>query len=288
MTLGRGACWNVVQTHFLGLEPPRWDFTARTIFNSRVSAHTRELIGKYIYYFGVWEPNLTSWIRRRLAPGDVFIDIGANIGYYSLLAAKLVGDSGKVVAVEALPAIFTMLQHNLKLNHVRNVRAINCAAWDAEEEITIYTQPEDLPGLTTLMPDWAHRWHLEQKSRVNAAPLSAILKPDEFKAARLIKIDVEGAEWRVLCGMKRVMDSCRNDLEVMTEVSSKLLEAEGRTAQDVLRFFADYGFHAYSVENDYEGEGYLRREAPKKPTRIERILSEQADVIFSRIDADCL
>jgi hypothetical protein len=51
----------------------------------------------YIYYFGVWEPNITRWIVRRLASGDMFIDVGANVGYYSLLASKLVGESGSVV-----------------------------------------------------------------------------------------------------------------------------------------------------------------------------------------------
>lgn len=285
---GKQAAWNVVGIHHYGLEPPKWDFTVRTVFGSRISANTREVVGKYIYYFGIWEPNLTYWIERRLAPGDGFIDVGANIGYYTLLASKIVGDTGKVVSVEALPAIFAALQNNLRLNAARNVRAVNCAAWDAEEMLTIYTHPEDLPGQTTVMPGWADEYHLESQSRIQAAPLSAILTAEEFRAARLVKIDTEGAEWHVLSGMKPLMGSCRDDLEIAIEINSKMLAVEGRTPQDVLDFFAGYGFHAYRIENDYLQERYLFREAPQLPRRIERIVSEQTDVIFSRIDAESL
>jgi FkbM family methyltransferase len=286
--LAKETCWSIVLRHFLGLEPPEWSFTVRTIFGSKVSANTRDVIGRYIYYFGVWEPNLTHWIRRRLRPGDGFIDVGANIGYFTLLASRLVGNSGKVVAVEALPAIYAALRQNLKINNAHNVRPVNCAAWDLEEEITIYTEPEGLPGQTTVMPAWAHKWHLENTSRIPAAPLSAILTPEEFSAARLIKIDVEGAEWHALAGMKPLMASCRNDLEIMLEVNSKMLEVDGRTPQDVLDLFEGYGFHAYRIENDYLPERYLHRQAPRAPSRIQQIQCEQTDVIFSRIDAESL
>jgi FkbM family methyltransferase len=288
--LGKRALWSVVMRHFLGLEPPEWDFTVSTVFGSKVTANTRDTICKYIYYFGVWEPNLTHWIRHRLSPGDVFIDVGANIGYFTLLASRLVGDSGKVIAVEALPAIFASLENNLKINGARNVRVVNCAAWDAEEMITIYTQPENLPGQTTVMPAWASKWHLENESQIPAAPLSAILKPEEFRSARLIKIDVEGAEWHALCGMRRLMSTCRDDLEVMIEVDAKMLEAEGRTSQDVLNFFGRYGFHSYRIENDYSANSYLGKNHARRPSRVRGapITSDQTDFIFSRIDADSL
>jgi hypothetical protein len=165
---------------------------------------------------------------------------------------------------------------------------VNCAAWDAEEMLTIYTQSEDLPGQTTVMPGWAEKYHLESRSRVQAAPLSAILTLEEFSTARIVKIDAEGAEWHVLSGMKPLMGSCRDDLEIAIEINSKMLEVEGRTPQDVLDFFAAYGFHAYRIENDYLQERYLYRETPQVPRRIERIVTEQTDVIFSRIDAESL
>jgi FkbM family methyltransferase len=274
--------------HYLGLEPPRWDFTARTIFGSMISGNTREAVGQHIFYFGVWEPNLTHWIRKRLAPGDVFIDVGANIGYFALLASRLVGSSGKVIAVEALPAIFSALQGNLKRNGVHNVRAVNCAAWDREQMIEIYTNAQDLPGQTTVSPAWANQYQLHTQSQVRAAPLSKILDADEIRAARLIKIDVEGAEWQVVCGMKSIMANCREDVEIALEVNRKALEANGRAPQDLVDLFREWGFHPYRVENDYLAERYLYRETPRPPERVQTISGDQADIIFSRVDAPSL
>src|SRR6266545_4932566 len=67
----------------------------------RLLVETDDLIQGYIYLFGVWEPNITDWIRRTLLPGDTFVDVGSNIGYYSTLAARLVGSAGSVVAIDA-------------------------------------------------------------------------------------------------------------------------------------------------------------------------------------------
>jgi FkbM family methyltransferase len=285
---GKRKLWSVVLMHFMGLEPPRWDFTARTIFGSIISGNTRETVGQYIFYFGVWEPNLTHWIRGRLAHGDVFVDVGANIGYFTLLASQLVGDSGKVIAVEALPAIFSALQQNLERNGAHNVRAVNCAAWNCEQTIVIYTNAEDLPGQTTVNSAWADRYDLQTRAQVAAAPLSAILKPEEIKAARLIKIDVEGAEWQVVSGMKSIMANCRDDVEIALEVNRKVLEAAGRTPQDLLDLFREWGFHPYRIENDYLAERYLYREHPRPPKRVREISGDQADIIFSRVDAPSL
>jgi FkbM family methyltransferase len=288
IAFGKKKLWSVVLMHFLGLEPPKWDFSARTIFDATICGNTRDAVGQYIFYFGVWEPNLTHWIQRRVAPGHVFVDIGANIGYFTLLGSRLVGDWGKVIAVEALPAIFSALQRNLEQNGVRNVRAVNCAVWDREQMIAIYTNPEDLPGQTTVSPAWADQYHLQRQFQVSAAPLSAILKPEEIKAARLIKIDVEGAEWQVVSGMRSIMASLRDDVEIVLEVNRKALEVEGRSPQDVLDFFAEWGFHPYRIENDYLAERYLYREPPRPPERVQGISGDQADIIFSRVDAASL
>ena len=288
VAFGKRRLWSVVLMHFLGLEPPRWDFTARTINGSIISANTRDTVGQYIFYFGVWEPNLTHWLRRRLLPGDVFVDVGANVGYFTLLASQLVGDSGKVIAVEAHPAIFASLQLNLRKNRTPNVRAVNCAVWDTEQMITVYTNPEDLPGQTTVSAAWADKYHLQPQSQVSASPLSAILQPEEIKAARVIKIDVEGAEWQVVSGMKSIMTSCRDDVEIALEVNRKALEAEGKTPQNMLDLFREWGFHPYRIENDYLAERYLYREAPRPPKRVREICGDQSDIVFSRIDAASL
>jgi FkbM family methyltransferase len=85
----------------------------------------------------LFEPNLTYFISSVLKPGDVFIDVGANIGYFTMLAAKCVGASGKVYAIEASPSTYDLLIANLRLNEVKNVEAINMAVTDKECHVRI-------------------------------------------------------------------------------------------------------------------------------------------------------
>ena len=79
-------------------------------------AHHSDVLSEWIFYTGAWQPALTAWLRRALAPGDVFVDVGANTGYFALLAAALVQDGGSVVAIEASPATHERLRTNLAPN----------------------------------------------------------------------------------------------------------------------------------------------------------------------------
>ncbi len=263
-------------------------FVARTVFGAKMSGDTVDIIQQYIYYFGVWEPHLTRWIAQRLAPGDTFIDVGANIGYYSLLASAVVGESGAVVALEASPKNFAVLQSNLIRNRVRNVRALNVAVSDSRGVATIFHGPESNAGLTTILEEQARKEGFEFESDVSAAPLSVILQPHEVKTARLIKIDVEGAEWLVAAGMGPLLSSGRADLEIMIEVNPDLLAQQGKQAEDLLRIFLDAGFHAYALENDYSALAYLPPYTPKRPERLRAPIQCETDVIFSRQDMERL
>jgi FkbM family methyltransferase len=281
---GKSAVWGLVSPHLNWLER----FTkARTVFGSTVYVDTRETCGRYIYYFGIWEPYLSRWIQGRLSPGDTFIDIGANVGYYSLLVAKL---GGQVVAIEAAPRTFAILQNNLAANGTANVRVVNVAVWDREDLLTMFVAPDLLASTSTLMPAFADQWQLEGRCQVPTAPLSALLEPEEIKSARLIKIDVEGAEWQVMCGMTSVLENCPRNLEVIIEVTHRILEGEGRNAKEVLAFFTRLGFFAYRIENEYSVESYLTKGTAKRPQRINAIPTDtdQVDLIFSRIDAPSL
>ena len=93
----------LVEPH-LAARPP--EFTARTIHGARLRGDQRWIMPRCIYWFGVWEPLLSAWVESRLRPGDVFVDVGANMGYTSLLAARAVGPGGAVVAFEPAPATF--------------------------------------------------------------------------------------------------------------------------------------------------------------------------------------
>jgi FkbM family methyltransferase len=250
-----------------------------------VSGSTEDLIQRYIYVFGVWEPHLTYWIRDRLKPGDTFVDVGANIGYYTLLAAGCVGQSGWSVAIEASPSIFELLNESLELNNIGSrVRTVNMAASDRDGTLTIYGGPHENRGLTTTVP----HHDLQIETTISAKPLKDILTEGEIAGARLIKIDVEGLEGPVVRGLLPILGSCRKDLEIVLECQAS---PEGENTADIVRQFTDQGFHTYEIVNNYQADSYLEAiGTPQRPRRIDEDakFDHQADLIFSRIDAPSL
>jgi FkbM family methyltransferase len=259
-------------------------FVARTVFGMKIRGDAADIIGQYIYYFGLWEPDITAWVTRRLAPGDVFLDVGANIGYYSLLASRLVGPRGSVVAVEASPATFRALSDNIAMNGVVNVRPVNVAASDRPGRLKLYRGHEHNTGLATVVE--GHGFELE--AEVPAAPLNSILTAGEMRRLRLAKIDVEGAEAQVVAGMGALIEQGRPDLEVIIEINPALLERQGTSTQAVLAPFLRAGYHAYVLANDYSADAYMRRTRDPRATRLHRPLEAPADLALSREDAELL
>ena len=259
-------------------------FVARTVFGMKIRGDVADILGQYIYYFGLWEPDITAWVSRRLAPGDGFLDVGANIGYYSLLASRLVGPGGFVVAVEASPATFRALQDNLAMNGVANVRALNLAASDRAGRLNFYRGPEHFSGLATVVKARG----LEFEAEVSAEPLNSILSTGEMRRLRLVKIDVEGAEAQVVAGMGALIEQGRHDLEVVIEIDPPLLERQGTSAQAVLAPFLRAGYHAYVLSNDYSAYAYMRPTRNPRAARLHGPLEAYADVVLSREDAELL
>jgi FkbM family methyltransferase len=229
----------------------------------------------------VWEPNLTAWIARRLKVGDVFVDVGANIGYFSLLASKLVGETGRVVAIEASPHTFGLLRRNLDLNKAHNVRAVNVAVSDREEILQMFLPPGNDSGRTTVVQSSADQQRFTPGPLVRARPLAAILETREIQTTRLIKIDVEGHEGQVLPSILRMLQSCRADVEVIVEITPSRFQGHRKTSKDLLARFASLGFHFYEIENEYTVGSYLLSKRLQPPTRLANVtFTDQKDLIF--------
>jgi FkbM family methyltransferase len=163
-----------------------------------MAGDSKDLIPAVIDLLGIIEENLSYWFVEQLRPGDVFIDVGAHIGYFSLLASGKVGEFGAVVSIEPSPTTFKSLEKNISLNPaLRNVRAVNLAASDKERVVRIYRGPETSTGLTSMNDRRGNVFEAE----VNSAPLPRILTSSEFQRMRIIKIDVEGAEFQVVEGL---------------------------------------------------------------------------------------
>jgi FkbM family methyltransferase len=246
-----------------------------------VAGNTNDLIQGYLYWFGVWEPNLTDFIMRRMseAPNRVFVDVGANIGYFTTLVSKRYPQSS-IVSIEAFPPTVEKLRLNLERNCVKNVRMIDVAVSDADGIVEFFYAGCFHEGATTTVKGRFQSTALP----VSCKPLSKLLSGDEIAAARLIKIDVEGAELSVINGMVSILPLLPGDCEVIVEISGDSVEGSAF----IFDAFAVHGFHAYELENDYNPLSYLYPQAPRRPQRLSVIPKKQTDVVFSRLDVECL
>ncbi|MFK0117384.1 FkbM family methyltransferase [Streptomyces sp. NPDC090994] len=256
-------------------------------FGARFAVDTTDLIQRYLYLFGVWEPHLTGWLRRRLGPGDTFVDVGANIGVFTVLASRLVGGTGRVVAVEASPAFHGHLLRNLRLNGCANVRAVNSAVADRRERLTFVLASSHNMGANSIVP---YDGPAESVFETEAVPLTELLTDREVAGARVVKIDVEGAEGSVVRGLAPLLGALRPDAEVCVEVTPERMARLGDCAGELMSTFAAAGFHAYRMTNGYTPADFLRalREGPAAPVRWRGPLAGETELVFSRVDAETL
>jgi FkbM family methyltransferase len=251
---------------------------ARTQHGARIPVTTSDLIQRYLYMFGTWEPNLTAWIHSRLRPGDTFIDVGANIGHFSLLAAPLVGPSGRVVAIEASPRFAAILAQIATANGHHNIRVVSGAASATAGELCFYIKDKNnLGGTTSVRP----RTEPPPAFRATAASLPELLSAAELETARIIKIDVEGCEADVIDGLAPHLNRLRPDAELAIEISPRRLARQGRTSAEVIASLRAAGFHCYRIDNSYAASSYTKRDvSPPRPWPDP--ITEMSDLIFSR------
>jgi FkbM family methyltransferase len=277
----RSQLWRRITARFF--QSVDYPFVGRTQSGALVAGNTRDLIQRFIYFFGVWEPNLTRFLERRLKSGDVFVDIGANIGYFTLQASRLVGDTGKVIAFEASPKVYAYLLENLRRNVADNVDARNLAVSDRKGMVKVFLGHDTNIGETsTLAVDgFAYECEIQTES------LGTLVAADLLKKVRIIKVDVEGAEWDVVQGMLGLLAAADERVEIVIEIIPRRLRTMNRDSQDIVDIFSEFGFYPYRLEHDYNPQSYVTG-ASSRPIRIRAPIETKTDVVFSKIDADLL
>jgi FkbM family methyltransferase len=180
---------------------------AGLLFNSSGGFPSRTL--------GHVEPEVQAALAELLEPGDVFYDVGANIGYFTLIGARLVGPAGRVVAVEPQPEALRRLHHNVALNRFANVTTIEAAVGDEEGSCSLVVSPEGIL-----------EWAALESSPTQTLPTIPVrvttvdILRSDLPAPTLVKLDVEGAEDRALLGMHETLQ--RDRPVVVCEVHASL------------------------------------------------------------------
>ena len=251
----------------------------------KIGVTTSDVIQRYQYLFGEWEPNLSAFLRDRLRPGDTFIDVGAHRGAFSLLASHAVGPRGHVIAVEPSPRFHDDLTAAITANRRTNIQSIRSAVSDTHGRQTLYLEdPTNLGHTTAVRPRHAH-----MTFDVQTAPLAGLISSAQFATTRVIKIDVEGAEAAAVRGLLPALTHLPDDAELVMEITPRLLAKQGESAAGIIDILSENGFHAYNLANDYDPATYPRTmRHPQPPVRCTTVPEEMTDLVFSRTDADDL
>lgn len=194
--------------------------------------------GAMIYFQGVSEPELSTFLKRYLKPGMVFVDIGAHLGEYTILAADLVGASGKIHAFEACGEIFKVLNRNIELNGFNNVEANPWAVWSEDGHCEFEKLPES--SISALRPDQTALLGGEM-TQVNTVTLDSYFQSCGGGAPSLIKIDVEGAELHVLNGARSLLTSSQPP-DLIVEYGPRNTARFGYPADTVCEFLRELGY----------------------------------------------
>lgn len=222
----------VVVRHVTPLLPVRFrEFDAALPDGGVVVLRFDEWIGRtYLQHDSSFDPVELDFMRQSLEPGAVAIDVGANVGVYTVSAALRVGPAGRVIAVEADDEYVPRLRSNLARNGIENVTVVAAAAGasDGEAELTIAADR----AFSSIKPLVSYRGAGEART-VPLHRLDMIWADAGEPAVAFLKIDVEGAELEVIAGAERLLESSRPALVV--EVSSE-------TEPEVRRRLAEFGY----------------------------------------------
>jgi FkbM family methyltransferase len=189
------------------------------------------------------------------AEGNVVIDVGAHVGRYTIHGSKLVGRSGKVIAVEAHPGNFQLLKRNLQLNKSENVITLNCAAYSKDNpHLRLFLAGEDR-GNTIYNTLMESRDATEKFVTIPALKLDSIVERAGIQAHEIkwIKIDVEGAEYEVLKGAQNILAKSK-DILLLIEVHNL---QKGNLYDQIIDMLAKHKFSIIYQKIYDNGERYL-------------------------------
>ncbi len=189
-----------------------------------------------MYAHGAYQPELRDFICATLRPGDVFVDGGAHIGYFTCVAAQLVGTAGRVVAFEPAPETFSVLTQNVVLNGLSDRCVLYNAALGREHAYAALEVNSENPG-----DNWVHVEDTPQAEQVEVLSLSSILTELDTARPRLIKLDIQGMEPAALEGMQELIaEPC--DVSLIVEYDPKALERAEILPSRLVELLLDLGF----------------------------------------------
>ncbi|HEX5734955.1 MAG TPA: FkbM family methyltransferase [Blastocatellia bacterium] len=228
----------------------------------------RDSISREVCFMGRYEPQQSALLQRLLQPGMTFVDVGANWGYFTLLAAHLVGDSGRVISLEPDPRIFRLLESNLVRNNLSHVTALQLAAMDKNGTVNLsgYDEERDNWGLSKVVRGAVDNSPLFP---VEARQLDEVLDEQTVERVDVLKMDIEGAERMALRGMQEGLAGQRYR-SILLEMHPSILAEHGHSTKDVLDLLLSHGYRGWWIDHSPEA---IRHASYARSLDLRRFLS---------------
>jgi FkbM family methyltransferase len=202
----------------------------------------REPVAFELLINGAYESETLALLLRVVSANGVFVDVGANIGVFTVPLAKHL-ESGTVVAIEASPAVYPYLARNVEFNDLRNIRLHHCAALDRDlDTVAFYEAPKDHFGMGALAAQFSGK-----AVPVTARTLDSILAEDGIDRVDALKVDVEGFEWQVFLGATKLLAGRRAPTIIFEFCDWAERRAQNALIGHAQRFLLDLGYSIYRL-----------------------------------------
>jgi FkbM family methyltransferase len=225
----------------------------------------------------VHEKSTTELFKKVVKEGDVVVDLGANLGYFTLLAARLAGKKGKVYAFEPEPRNYNYLLRNIELNGYDNVFAMQKAVSDKITTTKLFICPYDsghhtihqYDGIQAYRPDFVD--NKKDYVEVETVTLDDFLR--DVEQVDVVKMDVEGAEMLALSGMDEIIKRSKN-LKMFVEFFPLLIREMGGSPEEFIRkLLEDYHFSMCIIGHDYSMRVYAPNERYRKINSVDELMN---------------
>lgn len=215
-----------------------------------------EWIQQHIYFLGHFDPYGILFLKKNLKEGDVFIDAGANVGSYTLIAAKQTGKTGRVFAFEPAGEIYNRLCENVSLNKYDNIQTEKKALYDKNTTLDLFLANKMNLGMSSI---YHHDTESGITERVEAIKLDDYIDDQNINRIDLIKIDIEGSEMHALKGMQKTLDKFKP--EILIELKEETHTQSDLSVVDMIDFLTGSGYTQYSLDE----HGEISRDLDNKP-----------------------
>jgi len=215
-------------------------------YDLRLRVTPADVVGRHLYKYRRYEPEIAAALAThvKFQPGDICLDVGANVGWYSLLVSRLSQDSCRVYAFEPDPDNFALLQHNLAINGAERVSAVNKAAGAQAGCLALHKYGAGNTGRHSLLAI-----HEGQTVSVQVIALDEFWQEQALgdTPVRLLKMDIEGYELFALRGASQILQRCE---WVLIEHSPDYMRLAGLDPEDLVNLLVQAGFTPMSPEPD--------------------------------------